>query len=53
MQDRTRVIFGNEMSEKVYRKAVKTKNKYVKKYGDDSDRDYPVRLERNPYIGDS
>ena len=53
MQDRSKVIFGNEMSGKVYRKAVKSKTKYAKKYGDDSGKDYPVRLEKNAYIGDS
>ena len=46
--DRSRVIFGNELSESVYRKACRSKAKYIKKYGDDSDRDYPVSLSRIP-----
>ena len=50
--DRSKVIFGNEMPEKVYRKACRSKAKYIRKYGDDSDRDYPVTLSRNPYIGE-
>ena len=51
--DRSKVIFGNVMSDKTYKKAVKSKAKYMKKYGDDSGRDYKVTLSKNPYIGDS
>lgn len=51
--ERSKSIFGNEMPSGVYRKAVRSKNKYVRKYGDDSNRDYPVKLEKNKYIGDS
>ena len=53
MNDRAKVIFGNEISEKAYRKAVKSKEKYVRKFGDDSGADYPVALEKNAYIGDA
>ncbi len=41
------------MPDKVYRKAVKSKKKFAKKFGDDSNADYPVKLETNAYIGDS
>ncbi len=51
--DRAKVIFGNEMPDKVYKKACKSKAKYAKKYGDDSNKDYPVKLSLNPYIGES
>ena len=51
--DRSKVIFGNEMPNKVLKKAVRSKKKYARKYGDDAKRDYPVRLEKNAYIGDS
>ena len=37
----------------VYNKAVRSKKKYAKKYGDDSAADYPVKIEKNKYIGDS
>lgn len=50
-KERARVIFGNEMSGKVYRKAVKSKGKYSKRYGDDSQADYQPYLEKNPHIG--
>ena len=41
------------MPDRVYRKAVKSKKKFAKKFGDDSNADYPVKLETNAYIGDS
>ncbi len=40
MKDRTGVIFGNPIDEKTIRQAEKAKAKYLKKYGDDSDRNY-------------
>ena len=53
MSDKSKVIFGNEISSKDYRKAVKSKKKYIRKFGDDSAKDYPVKIEKNKYIGDS
>lgn len=51
--DRSSVIFGNEMSHKVVKKATKSKKKYVKKFGDDSNQDYPLTIMKNEYIGES
>ncbi|MBQ1547204.1 MAG: hypothetical protein IIZ61_02315 [Lachnospiraceae bacterium] len=51
MQDRAKQIFGNEIKPSAYKKAVKSKNKYAKKFGDDSNANYPVHIEENPYIG--
>lgn len=51
--ERSKVIFGNEMKTSVYRKAVKSKKKYQKKFGDDSQADYKVILRENPHIGPS
>ncbi len=51
--DRSKTIFGNEMPSGVYNKAVRSKKKYIRKYGDDSGADYPVKIEKNKYIGDS
>ena len=51
--DKSKVIFGNEISNKAYKKACKSKKKYQKKYGDDSQVDYKVCLKKNAYIGDS
>lgn len=52
MQEKSREIFGNKMPQKVYRKAVKSKKKFQKKFGDDSKVDYPVVLKENAHIGD-
>ncbi|MCR4617835.1 MAG: hypothetical protein K5669_06580 [Lachnospiraceae bacterium] len=41
------------MPNSVVKKALKSKKKYERKYGDDSNKDYPVRIEKNKYIGDS
>ena len=53
MIDRSKEIFGNKISDRAYRKAVKSKAKYAKKFGDDSAANYPVKIEKNKYIGDS
>lgn len=50
--DRAKVIFGNEMSDSVYRKAVKSKKKYIKKFGDDSDKEYHLAVAENESVGD-
>lgn len=43
--DKSSVIFGNEMSKKVVKSAEKSKNKYIKKYGDDSEAHYKIGFE--------
>ena len=53
MEEKSKVIFGNVMSEKTYKSAVKSKKKYAKKFGDDSQVNYPVVIEKNEHIGDS
>lgn len=45
MLDKTRMIFGNKMSKKTIKSAEKSKAKYIKKYGDDSNADYHLALE--------
>ncbi|MBQ9648518.1 MAG: hypothetical protein IJV43_09195 [Oscillospiraceae bacterium] len=47
MDDRSKVIFGNPISRKDYDKAVRSKAKYARKYGDDANADYPVKLVNN------
>lgn len=49
--ERSKVIFGNEMSERVYKKAVKQKAKMVKKFGDDSQASYNLGVMNNKTIG--
>lgn len=42
MTDKTSVIFGNEIDKKTVKAAEKSKAKYLKKYGDDSGKDYKI-----------
>jgi len=51
--DKSEIIFGNEMSKKTIRKAWKSKQKYVKKFGDDGDTHYTLSTSANAYIGES
>ncbi len=51
MTDRSKIIFGNEISAGDYGKAVKSKKKYIRKFGDDSGADYPVVIKPNRHIG--
>ncbi len=53
MTDRSKVIFGNPISAKDYRSALKSKKKYAKKFGDDSAASYRTVIRSNPYIGTS
>ena len=45
--DRSKIIFGNRISAKDYKKAVRSKGKYIRRFGDDSLADYPVKLRKN------
>ncbi len=47
MTDKSKIIYGNQIKGKAQRKAVKTKRKYQKKYGDDSAADYSVKISEN------
>ncbi|MBQ9270291.1 MAG: hypothetical protein IJ206_12415 [Oscillospiraceae bacterium] len=51
MEDKSKLIFGNPIKGADYRKAVKSKQKFAKKFGDDSGADYPAVLMDNPHIG--
>lgn len=50
MSDRSAVIFGNPMSAKVIKGANKSKAKYIKKYGDDSKKDYRLAFKPIPSL---
>ena len=52
MSNRHKIIFGNEMPGSVQAKAEKSKRKFISKFGDDSGKNFPVKLCENPYIGD-
>ncbi len=51
MTDRSKVIFGNVIDAKDYNKALKSKKKFMKKYGDDSNVDYKIKVSDNEVIG--
>jgi len=50
--ERSEVIFGNEIRKGQVKKARKSRAKFQKKFGDDSDTEYGAYIEENPYIGD-
>lgn len=45
MEDKSSVIFGNKMPKKVVKSATKSKNSYLKAYGDDSNKDYHLAFK--------
>lgn len=51
MKDRSKLIFGNQISHADYRKAVKSKAKYARKFGDDAGADYAAAVRQNEHIG--
>ena len=53
MEDKSKKIYGNDIDRRAYRKAVNSKKRFVKKYGDDSRKNYPVTVNKNKYIGDA
>ena len=44
MSDRTSMIFDNEIDKKTIRQAEKSKEKFLKKFGDDSKKEYDYWL---------
>ena len=47
MADRSKVIFGNQMSAKDYKKALEKKKSYLRQFGDDSKAAYSAKLVEN------
>ena len=50
IKDKSSVIFGNQINQKTIKKANKSKNKFIKKYGDDSNKEYHLGLEPIPTL---
>ena len=48
--DKSSVIYGNPMPKKVVKKAEKSKAKYIKKYGDDSKKEYRIAFQDIPTL---
>ena len=45
--EKSKFIFGNEISNKIYNKALKAKKKSIKRFGDDSNEIYHLRASNN------
>ncbi|MGN0141211.1 MAG: DUF6937 domain-containing protein [Roseburia sp.] len=52
MEEKSKIIYGNPVSSGTYRKAVRSKKKFARKYGDDGVANYPVTIEKNSHIGE-
>ena len=52
MKEKSKEIFGNPIKGGTYKKAVRSKKKYAKRFGDDTQASYPVSIEKNSHIGD-
>ena len=50
MTERSKQIFGNDIAPGAYKKAVRSKQKFIRKFGDDSTKNYPTSIKANPYI---
>ncbi len=50
MEDKAKIIFGNEISDKDFRKACKKKAKFIKKFGDDSSVEYRFNDQENEVL---
>ena len=50
--DNAKIIFSNSICNKTYKKATKSKKKFIKKFGDDSNKKYHLKVEDNKSIGD-
>ncbi len=50
--DRSKIIFNNPIDTRDYQKAEKSKQKYLKKFGDDKDVLYPLFVEENKTLSE-
>ena len=48
MTERSKQIFGNDIAPGAYKKAVRSKQKFIRKFGDDSTKIYPTSIQANP-----
>ena len=47
MQDRSKTVFGNEIPASDHRSALRSKKRFVRRFGDDTDAPHPVKLVPN------
>ncbi len=50
--ERSESVYGNKQKASAVRKAERTKQKNIEKFGDDSEANYSAEVVENPYIGD-
>ena len=50
LKDKSSVIFGNQIDQKTIKKGLKSKEKFVKEFGDDSAKEYHLGLEPIPTL---
>lgn len=50
MADRSKRIYGNDISKGAAKKAERSKQKFIDKFGDDTDCNYPAKLQPNPCL---
>ena len=50
--NRSESVYGNIQKSSTVKKALKSKQKYIRKFGDDSGADYSAEVLENAYIGD-
>ena len=48
--DKSSVIFGNPIDKKTIKKGIKSKKKFIKKYGDDTNKEYHLSTEVIPSL---
>ena len=50
MEDKSSIIFGNPIDKKTIKQGIKSKNKFIKKYGDDTNKEYHLNVEPIPSL---
>ena len=50
IKDKSSVIFGNQIDKKTIKKGIKGKNKFIKQFGDDSDKTYHLDVKDIPTL---
>ena len=50
MEDKSSIIFGNPIDKKTIKQGIKSKNKFIKKYGDDTNKEYHLSVEPIPSL---
>ncbi len=52
IMDKSSIIFNNKLPKKVVKKGLSSQKKFIKKFGDDREKTYHLKIEENEHIGD-